>query len=135
MVTNKAVGTMSVDGWVMGVKPRIVRLFAYWLANYKEQSYVASTNIASFQELIQRHGRTPEDLCSSVGSNLGNFLSAHFDQVDVVCTPSYARSEREDKFYTLVIDVTLKQDGIGYDVGKALVEVTDGAFYKVIEGL
>lgn len=135
MATNKAVGTMSVDGWVMGVKPRIVRLFAYWLANYKEQSYVASNNIASFWYLLQQHGKTPEQLCEAVSNNLRNFLRAHFDIVEVSCTPYYNTTERTEKFYTLVIDVTLTQDNVGYDVGKALIEITDGAFYKVIEGL
>lgn len=133
MLPQKTVATMSIDGWVTGVKSRIDRAFTYWLGNYSDQSYVASDSIASFQHLIQKYGKTPEILCPAVESNLQTYLGGQFDSAEVTCT---TREEPETgSFYTLVINVQVKENNVGYDVGSALIDVKDGSFYNLIKGL
>lgn len=134
MAAQNAVGTMSTDGWVFGVKQRIDRLFAYWLANQKSQSYLSHDSIASFQYDIQQNSDSPERLAQSAGNNLQTYLEGHFDAVTVVATVKYPSGERNGSFFHLEFDVKLKEKDIGYDVGRSLVEVNNGVFRQITEG-
>jgi hypothetical protein len=134
MTVQNAVGTMSTDGWVFGVKPRIDRLFAYWLANQKSQSYLCHDSIASFQFDIQQNSDSPERLAQSAGNNLQRYLEGHFDAVTVVATVKYPKGERSGSFFQLEFDIKLKEKDVGYDVGRTLVEVSNGIFRQITEG-
>jgi len=126
------VPTMSVVGFVTGVTETIDRMFAYWLTAQYSQSYIARGNIHSFQYLIQRHDGDPDALCTAVQSDLKKYFLGTFDKVDVVCTPRYATSKRQEKFYTLEIDIKVVRDNIGYDVARRLLEIEDGIFKRIV---
>lgn len=134
MIPQKVVPTMSTDGWVSGVKQRIDKLFAYWLANEKDQSMLAWNNIVSFQYDIQQYGNSPEELAARAGENLENYLSAHFDQVTVVGLVKHP-PDLSGGLYHVEFDVKIVEKGIGYNVGRTLLEIKDGSFRKIIEGL
>lgn len=126
------VPTMSVVGFVTGVSETIDRMFAYWLTAQYSQSYVARGNIHSFQYLIQQHDGEPDNLCTAVQNDLKVYFRGLFDQVNVVCTPRYATSERNEKFYTLEIDIKVTKGDIGYDVARRLLEIEDGIFKRIV---
>lgn len=134
MTAQNVVGTMSTDGWVIAVKQRIDRLFAYWLANQKSQSYLCHDSIASFQYDIQQNADSPERLAQSAGNNLQTYLEGHFDAATVVATVKYPAGERNGSFFHLEFDIKLKEKDIGYDVGRCLVEVNNGLFKQITEG-
>jgi len=131
MTPQKVVPTMSVDGWVVGVKQRVDRLFAYWLANQKSQSYLTDS-IISFQYDVQQHGENPDQLAIIAGKNLENYLAAHFDQVTVVVTVKYPNGDGVPPYH-LEFDVKLAEKDIGYDIGRTLIEIKDGTFLRIIE--
>lgn len=134
MAAQKVVPTMSIDGWVVGVKQRIDRLFAYWLANQKSQSYVSRASIVSFQWDIQQYNNSPEELATVSARNLENYLSNHFDAATVTSTIKYPGGERSGSFFHLEFDVKVREKDIGYDVGRTLIEIKDGIFRRIIEG-
>ncbi len=126
------VPTMSVTGFVTGVTETIDRLFAYWLTAQYSQSYVARGNIHSFQYLIQKHSGNPDDLCVAVQTDLRNYFIGLFDKVVVTCTPKYATTERNEKFFMLEIDIKVTRGDTGYDVGRRLLEIEDGIFKRIV---
>ncbi|QXO10231.1 hypothetical protein pEaSNUABM37_00272 [Erwinia phage pEa_SNUABM_37] len=134
MAAKKVVGTMSTDGWVVGVKQRIDRLFAYWLANQKSQSYLCRDSIASFQYDIQQHTDNPEALAATAGRNLQTYLEGHFDAVTVVAQIKFPAGQPNTTFYQLEFDIKLREGDIGYDVGRTLVEVNNGVFKQIVKG-
>lgn len=134
MTVKKAVGTMSTDGWVFDVKQRIDRLFAYWLANQKSQSYLCHDSIASFQYDIQQNADSPDRLAQTAGRNLQTYLEGHFDAVTVVAVVKYPNGERNGSFFHLEFDIKLKEADVGYDTGRSLVEINNGVFRHITEG-
>lgn len=133
MAAQKVVPTMSVDGWVVGVKQRVDRLFAYWLANQRSQSYLAYGSIISFQYDVQQYGSFPEELAAVSGRNLEGYLNQHFDAVAVVALVKYPNGE-SNGLYHIEFDVKVTHEGTGWDIGRTLIEITDGVFRKIIEG-
>lgn len=133
MTPQKVVPTMSIDGWVVGVKQRIDRLFAYWLANQHSQSYIAFGSIISFQYDVQQYGSFPEELASTSARNLEDYLSQHFDAASVIPLVKYPNGEHAG-MYHIEFDVKVTQGGVGYDIGRTLIEISDGVFRKIIEG-
>jgi hypothetical protein len=129
------VPTMSVVGFVTGVSETIDRMFAYWLTAQYSQTYVANGNIHSFQYLIQKHDGEPDALCTAVQDDLKVYFRGLFDKVSVVCTPRYATTERNEKFYTLEIDIKVTKGDIGYDVARRLLEIEDGIFKRIASSL
>jgi len=134
MVAQNVVPTMSTDGWVVGVKQRVDRLFAYWLANEKSQSYLAPDNIISFQYDIQQHGSNGEYLATIAATHLENYLAAHFDKATVIGMVKWPYGE-SNPHYHVEFDVKVSDGDIGYDIGRTLLEIIDGIFRGIIEGL
>lgn len=134
MAVQKVVPTMSSDGWVSGTKQRLDRLFAYWLANEKDQSYIARDNIISFQYDVQQYAESPEQLAELAATHLENYLAGHFDHAVVVGVIKYPYGE-QNTHYHLEFDVKVTQDDVGIDVGRTLLEIKDGTFNTIIEGL
>lgn len=134
MAVKKVVATMSTDGWVVAVKQRIDRLFGYWLANQKSQSYLCKDTIASFQYDIQQHTDNPEALAAQAGRSLETYLSGHFDAVSVVATIKFPAGEPNASLFQLEFDVKLREADTGYDVGRILVEVDNGIFRNITKG-
>jgi len=134
MCAKKVVATMSTDGWVVAVKQRVDRLFGYWLANQKSQSYLCHDSIASFQYDIQQHTDNPDALAATAGRNLETYLAGHFDAVTVTTNIKYPAGNPNSSFFQLEFDVKLREADIGYDVGRILVEVKNGIFRTITEG-
>lgn len=112
------VPTLSSAGWVNDAVSMGVKLMDYFLVSEHSQSQLYRGDITSMTHLVQQYGSEPTQLAEQTRTQLQNYLSRYFDQVQVNTTSD--KLDSATGRYNLTIDVLLSKDGRQHSLGRLL---------------
>ena len=124
------VPTLSTAGWVSDVANMAVKLMDYFITSDVSQSQLYRGEITSLRHLVQRHGSNPTYLEEHVRTQLSNYLSRYFDDVQV--NTRTTGLDVADGRYTLVLDVMLSKDSKQHSLGR-LIEIGESKIIDVAD--
>jgi hypothetical protein len=110
------VPTLSTNGFIEQLGPKVDRLLAYFFTNDYSQSTVYHGRIASLRYLTAMYGSNPESLRGHIGSTLEKYLGRYFDKVEV----RIELRNTEGGPYNVVLDIDIIQDDKRHSVGKEI---------------
>jgi hypothetical protein len=125
------VASLSRKGYLTDVAERADRVFAYYLASDKSQSYLYAGNVLSMQATIQEVGNNQQKLQSQITQDLATLFNNVFDLAAVtvaITTPAWDGTNR----FNIAISTTLTDAGTTYDLGTLLLQSQDGIVTKLV---
>lgn len=124
------VPTLSSAGWVNDAVSMGVKLMDYFLVSEHSQSQLYRGDITSMTHLVQQYGSEPTQLAEQTRTQLQNYLSRYFDQVQVNTTSD--KLDSATGRYNLTIDVLLSKDGRQHSLGR-LLEIGESQVLSVCD--
>jgi hypothetical protein len=122
--------TLTTAGWVDDVVTMSAKLIDYFLVSEHSQTQLYRGNITSMTYLVQRYGSEPSALADHTRSQLYNYLSHYFDEVQV--NTDADNLDSANGRYNLRIDVMLTKDGQQHSLGR-LLEIGDSRILGVTD--
>lgn len=128
---DKAVPTLSSDGFATDIRVKADALIAYYFASDFSQSNLFRENIVSLAYQVQQFGSSPNELKRVITASMEGYLGRHFDSASVSVQINESDASAQ---YEIVFDAVVTQDDLKYSVGK-LVEIQNNRVVRIIDKL
>lgn len=116
----RAVPTLTMDGWVVEPRAKLIKLLQYMIYNESDTSdYFETFNIHG---TVRKYVKRPPILAKNLELEIERYLATYFDEVNI--RVEAVITDRPEA-YDLSMQVSVVQDGIEYSVGRVM-QVKDG---------
>jgi hypothetical protein len=126
----QSVPTLSIAGFVSGVREKMDTLLSYYFVSEHSQSNTYRGRIASLPYQIQQFGNDPTNLKQVMEDSLRGMLGRYFDAVTVDIDVNTPRPEDPNRV-AIRVDIVVTQDGTTYSAGR-LLNLTAGKLANIV---
>lgn len=126
---NKAIPTLSSQGWVTALEVQVDSIFSWFLTSDYSQSVLYHGQIRSLPWIIQRYERTPNALTEEIRRVLDDLFGRYFDSARTSADYEEVNDPSTNR-YNLLVSCTIENAGKEYNLSR-LISVVNGKVSKI----